>query len=97
MKYFSLLVIAMSKESILTLPINITKIIIIFPAGESTGVKFKLKPTVEYAENVSKARLNKSLSFSVIINKKIAIPFTSKESAIIAKALRKELSLTSRR
>ena len=55
----------------------------------------KLKPTVLYAEKLSKAIFKSSISGSKVVIKKIAHPITANDNEMVAKALFTEMSAIS--
>src|SRR5690606_8450381 len=84
---FEFLIKAINKVKAPTRPINMVKIITIFPASDKFGVMPNVRPAVEKAENTSNAMGFRPFSPSVMDRVKIAIPMTEKESEIIDNAL----------
>lgn len=76
-----------SKVYKLTLPTNIVTMISHFPAFDKNGVTFRLKPTVPYADTVSKSKSNGSLPDSIWIIKKVIAMMNNMASVICANAL----------
>lgn len=79
----------------LTLPMNMVNIKTSFEGRLKAEVIPVLKPTVLYAENASKAILSKVLSLSKDAIRNMAVPMTTSDSEIMAKALRMEFAETS--
>ena len=79
-------------ESMLTLPINIIRIMTNLLAELKLAVIPILKPTVLYAEKHSKAMLFRSFSLSKIDMAIMPMPITNNDNEITAKARLTEMS-----
>lgn len=80
-----------SKVSVPTLPRNMVKIMIHFPAVDSFAVIPSDNPTVLYADTVSKTIFFRPSSASVRERIKTATPITARDNKITANALREEI------
>lgn len=77
----------MKKLNTPTRPTNIVRIMVILPTKLSSGVRFKLKPTVLKAEITSKNKVKIGVLPSLILSTKVAVTAQQKYKTKMAKAL----------